>query len=245
VDSFYTGSGLKLIEKDAAKTLVISNDYGSQKTTDLVAKLGEWLSRSDAWTAGTDVSEQERLDNPTPFNEGRALFLPIRAQHIENTTMRENFKPGILPVPKYDTTQSEYYTAIGNAFTLYGITKSSLQRTEMGRTEASKMMTAVLECWGSEGYRRTTPQIYDNNFTGKLVENDTEAQMFDIIRSGIVIDLGRILGYELVVTSGQYPMSELPSQSICNYEAWSVNYNRYYSGMSDKLAELVGAIVWG
>ena len=41
-DAFYTGSGLKLIDKDPDKILVISDDFYSEKTVNLLAKLGPW-----------------------------------------------------------------------------------------------------------------------------------------------------------------------------------------------------------
>ena len=59
-----------------------------------------------------------------------------------------DFQYGVVPAPKWDSTQEDYYTCVGNAFTLYAI---------MGNSERPDLASAVLECWASEAYRRTTP----------------------------------------------------------------------------------------
>ena len=90
---------------------------------------------------------------------------------------------GILPPPKYDERQSDYYSVMGNAFSLYAIINNG--------TDAD-MCSAVLECMGSEGYRTISPAIFESAMKIKYAFDDTTSKMYDIIRSGVIFDNGRI-----------------------------------------------------
>lgn len=229
IDSFYTGSNLRLVEKDDTDVLVISDDYGSLKTVRLVNKLGDWLTSNASWTTADTSSPTQS----TPFDEGRAIFYPIRAQHIEGLT-DIRWDVGVLPVPKYNENQVNYYTAVGNMFSLYGITSFGDTRGDLDATMG--MLTAVLECWGSEGYRQTSPEIFETNMKVKYSEGADEAAMFDIVRNGITLDLGRVFAFEL-----DY-MSELPSRAACTDASWSTSYGQYKTSLNKKLATLVESI---
>lgn len=90
---------------------------------------------------------------------------------------------GILPPPKYDEKQQNYYSVEGNAFTLYAIANTPTD---------PDMCSAVLEAMGSEGYRRLSPAIFESAMKVKYASDDLTSQMFDITRAGVVFDNGRI-----------------------------------------------------
>ena len=54
------------------------------------------------------------------------------------------------------------------------------------------MTGAVLECLGSEGYRQVTPALFETSMKLKYASGQDDSDMYDLIRSSIYIDLGRI-----------------------------------------------------
>ncbi len=218
-DAFYTGSDLMLVEEDADKVLVISPDFSSEKAVDLVAKLGTWLPTNDT-ILGDDYMK--------PFVAGQGLFCLNRVYMADNVSSNGlnavTWTYGIVPVPKYNLDQENYITVMGNPFTLYSVGNGSSDPS---------MATAVIECWASEAYRRTTPAIFEINMKLKYSKENVDAQMFDIIRSTVRYDLGRIFADTLNL------MSEMPSKAACAGSSWSSGLASKIKILENKCAEIV------
>ncbi len=172
-DAFYTGSDLKLVEKDSEQVLIVSEDFYSEKAVDLLAKLGPWEASNNVYLAS---------DYETPFTEGRAIFNINRAHYASKALRDSELTYGIVPVPKYDETQENYRTVMGNPVTLYAIAINC---------EYKDACSAVLECMASNAYRLTTPAIFENNMKKKYSVDNVNAQMYDIVRESISFELGR------------------------------------------------------
>ena len=178
-DAFYTGSGLRLVEKDPDTILKISEDFYSEKAVELLAKIGPWEATDTVYQQG---------DYETPFTEGRALFNVNRAHYASKALRDSELIYGILPVPKYDENQQNYRTVMGNPITLYAVSRdSAIPETDQ----------AVLECMASEAYRLTTPAIFENNMKKKYSIDDVNAQMYDIVRATVSFELGRFFNQYL------------------------------------------------
>ncbi|MBQ8716278.1 MAG: hypothetical protein IJY43_00345 [Clostridia bacterium] len=228
---FYSGCNLKLIENDKNSTdenpLNISEDFGSMRTVKLVQKLGDWYKEN---TCAVNFGKNYR----TIMQGGRTLFTAVRARHAGNEYVDLNI--GIMPCPKFDDeTQANYYTAIGNPFTIYGIYNGLTARG--GDKQATySMMTAVVECWASECYRLVTPQIFEVNMQLKYAETQCETDMFEIVRSSVVFDLGRIFGPEL------YGMDDMPSEAAKAGTSWVSTYASYKNPLAKKLDAIVASL---
>ncbi|MBR5365438.1 MAG: extracellular solute-binding protein [Clostridia bacterium] len=178
-DAFYTGSGLRLVEKDPDEILKISEDFYSERAVDLLAKIGPWEATDTVYL---------QSDYETPFTEGRALFNVNRAHYASKALRDSELTYGILPVPKYDENQQNYRTVMGNPITLYAVSRDSA---------IPEIDQAVLECMASEAYRLTTPAIFENNMKKKYSIDDVNAQMYDIVRGTVSFELGRFFNQYL------------------------------------------------
>ncbi len=233
IDSFYTGSNLRLIEHTNDKSVLkISDDYGSFKTVSLVRKLGSWFAENGVYADNQEIGENYAVSKL--WKPGRALFVATRVSEAHIASI--NFNVGILPVPKYDANQLNYYTCMGNPFSLYGIYRGLPERAE-GRAATLLELTAVLECWASEAYRLVTPQVFEVNMQLKYAESQYETDMFEIIRSSVVFDLGRIFANDMAF------MSELPSKAAVNNASWATTYGAYKGSLEKKLEIIVGKLV--
>ena len=213
LDAFYTGSGLRLVDDDADNLLVISEDYTSQKAVDLVDKLGTWLTSDTCFIDGGNKS-MDSHSNYYPFVQGKCLFCQNRvylADSQSSSKLNEvEWNYGILPTPLYDENQDDYMTVVGNPFSLWCVMAGI-------DSHAAERATAVMECMASEGYRTTTPALFETNMKYRYTvgaDNDG-VRMFDIVHDGIDFDLGRIYSYPL-----NY-MSESPSKAAATAGSWA------------------------
>jgi len=91
----------------------------------------------------------------------------------------------------------------------------------------------VLECWASEGYRLTTPEIFEVNMQLKYSAGQNETDMFEYIRSGITFDIGKIFSTDL---NG---MCDRISYAIRGGASWSASYKSYKSAITTTLEKIV------
>jgi hypothetical protein len=90
---------------------------------------------------------------------------------------------GILPMPKYDEEQTNYYSHAHDQFAVYGIV-SSVPTTEVDN------IGAVLECMAIEGYRTVTPAYFEVALKGKYSKDPQSWEMLDKIVNNVKIDGG-------------------------------------------------------
>ena len=222
-DSFYSGAGMTWIDKDSSGTPRVSPDYTSEKAINLAETLAEWFNTNDCFT------ENNNANTYNTFSAGNALFAQNRIYIADNAHAsglnNAPFTYGVVPIPKYDENQERYYTTVGNPFTLYEI---------MLDCEETEMVTATIEALAQQGYELTTPAIFEVNMKYKYSANDQTSQVFDIIRSSIVFDLGRIFGANLST------MSEIYSKTCINNQSWATaaaGQSKMVGRMLNKLLE--------
>ena len=61
--------------------------------------------------------------------------------------------------------------------------------------------------------------------------------MFEIIRSSVVFDLGRIFANDMAF------MSEMPSRTAVNHASWASTYGAYKKSLDKKLEKIVDSLV--
>ena len=116
------------------------------------------------------------------LEEKRSLFLYTFMNRVTMLRSSEcNF--GILPNPKYDEAQGEYYNAVHVGLTT-GVSvpiTSEPERTGM-----------ILEALTAESYYSLKPAYYDISLQGKLLRDDESSEMLDLIFATRCYDLGYV-----------------------------------------------------
>ena len=180
LDAIYYGAGLKQCDKDPDELLKISDDFFSPKAIDLADKMGAWFKQGDAYVNSTYYDDV--------FVNSRSLMVLARHKDIAEQIIDAGFSYGLVPAPKYDKEQERHVTCVGNPCSFYAIYVSS---------KDTNRAAAVLECWASEGYRTTTPALFEMTMKLRYSETSIESEMYDIIRSGIIFDFGRLFNSSL------------------------------------------------
>lgn len=177
-DSFFWGSGLTTVEKNAAGELEVSDKWNSEKTLTLLEKLTAFFH-----TNGSALAPSSTAALRDTFKAGNALFTLTEAQYSLKHFSESEVSYGVVPVPKYDSAQENFITILSYPHTMYSISSATSKATEAA---------AVLECDGFESYSKVTPAIFETSFKYKYSSGSDDVVMWDLVRENISFDLGRI-----------------------------------------------------
>ena len=211
IDAFFTSCGLRAVEKNADDELVISKLYNGEKITDLIEKLGGWFA------SGGEGYQNSSTKSRAVFFEERAVFTMDRifivaGKDNSDTTDKIEFGFGILPVPKYDSNQSRYYTNVGYPFTMYCI---SAVKSD---TDAA---SATLEYLAYESAKLVTPAVFENAMKIRYASDEVASASYDLIRNSVTFELGRIF----TIPFNNLASTQFRSSVLANNGAWTSNYN--------------------
>jgi len=168
-------------------------DFTSQKNLSVISKAMDVMYNPNYVVNGQappkggsgDLTNGNLILN-TGFEESRILFMWARIRVVEALRdMNANF--GIVPMPKYDETQSRYYSLV-NPYTgvLLGVPKSS---SDLNRT------SIILEALSAESRYTLQPAYYDVTLQRKYARDNESQEMLNIIFSSKIYDIGSIYSF--------------------------------------------------
>lgn len=98
-----------------------------------------------------------------------------------NTLRKMEDEFGVLPFPKYDEAQKQYYTTVrgDNYFLCSPVTVQESDREFVG---------LVTETLAYYGYTLVRQAVYEDTLKGKMVRDDDSIEMLEILVDGIVIE---------------------------------------------------------
>ena len=182
IDSLYFAAGLSIIDEDDSGKLKLADDYSAsgEKTINFIDQLINFFHyTNDGYLVPLDNGNTVHI-----FQNGRTLFQNAEiAQVYTQFFSSSNINYGILPIPKYDTDQENYYTITSYPFTLYGVPTNSAD---------TDRVSAVLECLASYSYSKVSPALFEVALKVQYSNDSKDAAMYDIIKSSVVFDLGRL-----------------------------------------------------
>ena len=156
---------------DGVPTVDFFNDHSVKFAEKLNALYNESKACKMEW-----MDEKYILD---VFAEGKALMTVnlLHNTEIYLADMTDDYY--VVPMPKLDEQQTEYYTINHDNVTLYGIPASC---SNVGAT------TATLELMGYYSYKLVTPQYYDVALKERYTRDEKAAAMIDKIRDSLFSD---------------------------------------------------------
>lgn len=180
VESYFlmVGCGVRPVELDSNDLPTLN--LKSEKLYDAIERAIKFNNDFDIAISGSKYAEDWEGTLDPAFSSGRALFY---VGGLNRVTLFRGMEIdfGIVPMPKYDEAQDEYYSlvSIGCSDAII-IPKSA---TDLERTGA------IIEALSAEGYYTLKPAYYDTVLKGKGVRDDESSAMLDIIFGNRVYDL--------------------------------------------------------
>ncbi len=177
------GSGEMLVAKDADDYPVIAATENATRFIDVVTYLTEKISGNSAIYQGDDQIIRDL------FGNNQSLFYAEVLTHAQ--TMRTGYEVnfGIIPMPKYNSEQENYYQYSTGRNT----TVICFPHTATG--DDLDMGTFLVEAMAVESVNTVKPAYYDVCLKGRYADDAESVYMLDIITTSVATDYAEIFGW--------------------------------------------------
>ena len=187
-DAFINAAGFTALKKDNTGHIIISPDMTDQRLYSLIDKVGEFIN-------GPDVFYENSTKVRDIFFEERSLFTTDRCFIVAGkdngaSDAKIEFEYGIIPNPKYSTDQQNFCTNVGHPYTMYAISVGV-------KGDNVDACAATIEMLAYQSYKMVTPAVFESAMKVKYASDDTASVMYDILRSTVVFDLGRLYSNQI------------------------------------------------
>lgn len=174
--TFWIGANTLSITKNKDGELVYSSPSDS-KFIDVYQKIFQLTWDDNIWhRIPVTVNREEEIEL---FREGKALFTDASCFQIANSR-ESNTDFGIVPYPKWDESQDNYYSRIEGC-ELFGIPTIN---------KKPEMAGVILEAMACESLKTVIPAYYDVALKVKYTRDDDSAAMLDLAFANRVFDYG-------------------------------------------------------
>ena len=181
VPPIWIGADMMMIKKDADDVPYFAA-LGDEKFATLIEKMYSYFDMDgfywDSFLKGK-FDENERAVGRGYFSGGQALY------YIGGFGLAGSFRAmesdfGLVPLPKYDEAQKDYYSRICDGWLL----------NVPVHCADTEFVSAILEelAIGTKNY--IIPAYYDDALKNKYIRDDDTLEMLDIIQTNKMVDLG-------------------------------------------------------
>jgi len=183
VDAYWSSCDLPILGKDADNFLQYAVNV--ERLSAAVDKINTLIwDNEGAYQVANKSADAEQDDICTMFAQDQSAMTTLRLIHVESEDMRNmSSLYGIVPMPKLDETQDQYYSYAHDTMTAYGIPLTVVD-------EELEMVGAFMEALAAESYRTLTPAYYELALKTKYVSDEESVQMLDLVIDSFYVDAG-------------------------------------------------------
>ena len=175
--NFWIGAGEMSILKDEHDNPYIN--MTADRFNTVFSRTFEILWDSGAWKSKCDEGHDVPDDTFILFTQDGSMFMDVSLFHLGRLRdMETDF--GVLPYPKLDEAQSEYYSRVS----YYWANTIPVTNTHLDMTGA------VLEMMNCESANTVVPAYYDIALKTKYSRDEESSAMLDLILENRVVDIG-------------------------------------------------------
>ncbi|MBQ8370165.1 MAG: hypothetical protein IJY35_09325 [Clostridia bacterium] len=168
-DVWFTAFGETITKKNDEGKLDLA--FMSDKTVSMVEKL---MSMHYDFPGYLKLSTQ--YDEEIWFTNNQLVFAPMRFQAAYTDLREMEAAYTMLPFPKWDEAQSNYYTNADDKFSVFGLPMPSYNSLEF--------CSVIFEALCAESYKTVYPTYYDTALKGKYSTDQETAEMVDLVIAG-------------------------------------------------------------
>ena len=171
----FNGAGSRFAEKDE-NDMPFCN-FNTERNIDVCNKILDFMYDPQLY-----LNESDGAGDPM-FRENQSIFKMALMMDVRKLRdMEVDF--GVLPCPKFDKNQSEYYSSVSihqSGLASVPVTLSDPDRTGI-----------ITEALSAESRYTVQPAYYEISLKGKYVRDEESADMLDILFSTRLYDLGSV-----------------------------------------------------
>ena len=176
-------SGEMLASKDADDLPIIAAKETATRFIDVVTYLTEKISGNEGIYLGDDAIIRDI------FGNGQSLFYAEVLTHAQTMRVNYDLNFGIIPMPKYNAEQENYYQYSTGRNT----TVICFPHTLKG--DALDMGTFMVEAMAVESVNTVKPAYYEICLKGRYADDAESAAMLDIITTSVATDYAEIYAW--------------------------------------------------
>ena len=181
IDALSVACGVKLMDISDEGRLRMSPSCYNTKGQGIMDYLTKLINENEA----VFLDDSSNSDFGSVFSSGRALFTVDQLNNMPQFMENATFTIGVVPVPKYDTTQDRFYSSIGPQYTLFTV-PADAKNTDMSG--------ALLEALEAYSYRELFPVIYEENFKLLYSKDSDMSRMVTLVYESVSLDPAKTWG---------------------------------------------------
>lgn len=222
-DGFLYSFGLRLTETDEQGMHSVISDPGMLSKMDTAMSMVQKLfyeTKGSLATVGTP-------DHVKIFAEKRAVFNIDVLYHYAamNALMRSlDDIYGVLPVPKYDLEQKDYYSCVQDMHNVISLMNHS--------TINHAAVSAVLELLCEKSYENVRPYYYEKIVKLRYTNDAVSSRVFDLLLRSTRWDFGDVYTYAVGM-----PRNRIWRGTFWDRLSFKTNYNKWVESLDKKLVD--------
>lgn len=192
IDTMWSSFDVDILSKndDGFFELNVNTD----KLYNSIEKMLKLIHESTGTYKPTSTDDKELNNLASKFSDNTLLFMVNKLYVIEEDTMRNmQSEYGVLPFPKYDDAQKEYYSYSHDQYSTVCIPSTN---------ENPEITGATLEAMASFSYRDTEPAYLNMAIKGKYMSDPQSRKMIDLVVDGFKVDAAWIYLFSI---GGSFP----------------------------------------
>ncbi len=170
------------------------------------------------------ANDGEQDDLAKKFAAHELAFTTLRLMACDLLRDMEN-DYGIIPCPKLNEAQDNYYTFVHDQYSVFGI-PVTVKNTEM--------VTATLEALAAQSYRTVTPAYYDIALKGKYLRDQESSAMLELSLVNVKIDFIWIYTYNMN-SAAQGAIRDLLRNKKTDFTSFYASKEKTYQSSLEKL----------
>ena len=220
IDPWQYACNLIAMKTNDLQELELNRELYTEIGANVIDKISGVLLNSKNSGAYCEQPNSNKGSYSTAMQDGHAMFSSEVAYEIIKNINPTGLDYGVLPFPKYNADQDGYYTCLGMPYSMFAVPAQS---------QTANMSAAVLEALAHSGYTDLSPFIFETCLKSRYSKRPEDAEMFDILRNGIVYDPGRV--YDNVQCYTFVRSLVHSGEAITTY--YQERVSRYANGLKD------------
>ena len=220
LDAILPSCDIRIAEVDKDGNIKLS--LNSERTVNMYDMLDKLLNNNTGVIHNGGTAD-DRTITWTKFQNSESVFY-IHLMNKAATDLREFKDPyGLLPIPKYDEAQENYYTIPGDQFSIIFVPANCSD---------PDLVSAFIEVMNYESYKTVTPAYFETALKTKYLEGNDDVEMYDILVAGKRFDPG------VIYSNYSGNLSWVSRQVFQKAQSFSSYYASIEKSATEKLNEI-------
>lgn len=223
---FLTTCQLPICEKttDGGYKLVLMDEDHIDKTTTVYDALYDLIYENDG-TYDSKLTDGDYTEMNEIFTAGRSLFMTGELR-ITPVLRAADMEFGILPFPKYDDEQEEYYAHSYDGLSSFGIPLSA---------KDPAMCAKILDAMAAENKTSVIPAYNEIVLDARVAQDGDSREMLNIIRDNLYFEFGYVYSVPMGMSGAQGPFALYGDALRRGSESFITEWDQYSGPMATAL----------